>query len=186
MMTGRPDSNKADFGDDLLDGACLRLGLPDDGQIEASRDAAELLADPGETGAERERLGGDAGAGARRGETVERRSRRRFVVALLGLDHFGRNISGARNRNDRIVEERYSGEVGVEGGCDGDRIIAGRARLFTNAEIDDDVLDHLAYPVVGAIKYDLSHARGRLRLRQIKDAGAGYFLILPSASNCLR
>ena len=95
MMTGRPDSNKAEFGDDLLDGACLRLGLPDDGQIEASRDAAELLADPAEAGAERKRLGGDAGAGARRGETVERRSRRRFVVALLGFDHLGRNISGA-------------------------------------------------------------------------------------------
>ena len=28
--------------------------------------------------------------------------------------------------------------------------------------------------------------RGLVGLRQIKDAGSGYFLILPLASNCLR
>ena len=45
------------FGDDFFDRARLRLGLSDDGQIEAPRDAAELIADAGEAGAERERLG---------------------------------------------------------------------------------------------------------------------------------
>lgn len=142
MITGRPDSNKADFGDDLFHGACFRLRLSDDGEIEAPRDPAELLADPGKARAQRQRLGGDAGAGTGRTEPVEGRPRRRLVVALLRLDHIGWNISRAGNRDDRIVEESDSGEVSIE--CGGDRhgIVAGRACLLTDTEIHHDVLDH--------------------------------------------
>ncbi len=94
--------------------AGLRLGLADDGEIEAPRDAAELIAGAGETGAERERLGREAGAPGRLGEAIDGGLRAGFVVGLLRFDHFGRDIAGARNRNDRIVDEGDAGKMRVE------------------------------------------------------------------------
>ena len=65
-MTGRPDSNKAASA--MISSTALVSGsaCPTMDEIEASRDTAELVADAGEAGAQRERLGGDPGAGARR------------------------------------------------------------------------------------------------------------------------
>jgi len=88
--------------------------LSDYGQVEAPSNAAELLADAGIARAHLLRVGDDSGAPARRSEVVDCCARRRLILALLGLDHFGRNPAGVRNRNHRIVEESYSGEMGVE------------------------------------------------------------------------
>ena len=141
MMTGRPDSNRADFGDHFLDRARLRLGLADDGEVEAPRQAAELVAGAGKAGAERERLGRDAGARGRLVEPLDRGLRRGRVLALLHLDHVGRDVAGAGDRNDRVVEEGEPRDMGLERGGDRDREVAGRSGAFADAEIDDNVFD---------------------------------------------
>ena len=65
-----------------------------------------------------------------------------FVVALLRLDHVGGDVARAGNWNDRIVEKSDAGKMRVESSGDGDSIVASRACLLTNAEIDDNVFDH--------------------------------------------
>ena len=130
------------FGDQLFDLVSLRFGLGDDGEIEAPRDAGELVAGAGGAGAERDRLGRNAGARGRRGEPVDGGFRRGLVVGQLRLDDFGRDIAGARNRHDRIEHECDPGDVGAKGIGDRNRIVADDTAVLARAEIDDNVLDH--------------------------------------------
>ncbi len=116
--------------------------MADNGEVEAPRDAAELIAGAGEAGGERQRLRRQSGAIGRRGEAVDGGLGRGFVVGLLALDDFGRDITGARHRNDRIEDKRDAGQVRRKGRSDGHRIIAGGIAVFADAEIDDDILDH--------------------------------------------
>ena len=175
-MTGRPDSNNAASA--MISSTALVSGSACPTMDRSKRRAMWPNCSP--TPAKLAlSVSGSAATPARALAAVKRSSaalRRRFVLALLGLDHLGRNISGARNRNDRIVEKSDSGEVGVERRGDGNCIVAGRARLFADAKIDDDVLDHLARPSVASnINNSISHTRRRRHLRQIKDAGVRLF-----------
>ena len=120
---GHQDHRPAGFeqrglGDDLFHGRGLGLGLADDGEIEAPRDAAELVAGAGEAGDERQRLRRQRVALGRRGETVDGGFRGGFVVGLLRLDHFGGDVAGRRYRNDRIVEKSDAGQMRVQGAGD--------------------------------------------------------------------
>ena len=81
-------------------------------------------------------------ARGRRGEPVDGGFRRGLVVGELGLDDFGRDVAGARNRHDRIEHECDPGDVGVESVGDGNGIVADHTAVLADAEIDDDILDH--------------------------------------------
>ena len=66
----------------------------------------------------------------RRGESVDGGFRRGLVVGELGLDDFGRDIAGARNRHDRIEHEGDAGDVGAEGVGYGNGIVADDAAVL--------------------------------------------------------
>ena len=59
------------------------------------RNTAEMLARAAEIGAGRERLGRDPRARSRVGEAIDGGLRGGGIVALLRLDHFGGDVTGA-------------------------------------------------------------------------------------------
>jgi hypothetical protein len=62
---------------------------------------------------------------------------------------FRRNVTGARNWHDRTVNDPR--QVSVQCCSDRNGIVAGPIRLCTDAQIDDDVFDHRACPMVGGV-----------------------------------
>src|SRR5271165_3071213 len=104
------------FADDLLHAADFRLRLADNRKIEAPRHAGELIAGTGEAGARRQRFGGNPGLVGDSAEDFDRGFGGGFVVLALGLNDLGRNVAGAGNRHDGIVNERDAGQVRFQSG----------------------------------------------------------------------
>jgi len=129
------------FRDQFFHGALVGLGLADDGEVEAARDLSELLAGPGKAGGQHGRLGRYAGAFRRRRKPGHGGLRRRLTVALLGLYHLRRDVTGGGDRDDRVVGECDAGDVRVKRRGDRDGVVAGIAAAFGNAQINDDILD---------------------------------------------
>jgi hypothetical protein len=90
----------------------LRLRLPDNGEIVASRDLAELVAGADQACTERQRFSFNACACAGPCETLPDRFDRSFVMPFNHFQ-FGRNIAGARNRHDRTVKENDPRQVSI-------------------------------------------------------------------------
>src|SRR6516165_11435192 len=107
-----PGIEQRGFNNILLDHSGLRLYLPDNGQIEAPRDLAELIARADQAGANRQRLSVNTRARACRRETFPNRFDRSFVMPFKHFQ-FWRNVAGARNRHGRAVKKDDPCQVGV-------------------------------------------------------------------------
>src|SRR5262249_52208852 len=130
------------FADDLFHAADFRLRLADNGNVETPRQAGELIAGTGETGACHQRFGGNvslAGCGV---ETLDGGFGGDFVVVALSLDDLGRNVAGTRNRHDRVVNECDAGQMRFQSNCDRNGVFADDTALLGDAQIDNDVFDH--------------------------------------------
>ena len=188
MMIGRPELKQSGLGDHFFDRVGVRLRLPDDGKIETPGQAAELFAGPRHAGAERQRLGRHAGPRGGLGKAVCSGLGGVGIVAFLGIDHVGGDIAGARQWNDRIVQEGNPGDVRLEGCGDRDCVLTGEAAALTQAEINEDVFDHGS--LLGAGRGRRVRWRPKRRHRhpgknQMQARAGPYFLMFPSASNCL-
>src|SRR6516225_2194479 len=106
------------LADDLLHTADFRLRLADDRKIEAARHAGEVIAGAGKAGAGRQRVGGNPGLVGGGGKTLDGGFGGGFVIIALRLNDLSRNIAGAGNRHDGVVNERDAGQVRFQGGGD--------------------------------------------------------------------
>src|SRR5215469_4735513 len=111
MMTGPPESNSA-ASIIFSSTNWLRLHLPDNGQIEAPCDLAELIARADQACADRQRLSLNTRARACRCKTFLSRFDRSFVMPFKHFK-FWRNVAGARNRHGRTVKKDDPCQVGV-------------------------------------------------------------------------
>src|SRR6516162_9026604 len=107
-----PGIEQRGFDNILLDHFGLRLRLPDNGQIEAPRDLAELIARADQACADCQGLSLNTRARACRCKTFPSRFDRSFVMPFKHFQLW-RNVAGARNRNGRTVKKDDPRQVGV-------------------------------------------------------------------------